>query len=44
MMKKLVVASIMLVVIAAAGYSQRASIAERLLATALPRQMGTNQV
>ena len=43
-MKKLVVASIMLIVIAATGYTQRASIAERLMAVALPKQMGTNQV
>jgi ribonuclease Z len=44
MMKKLVVASITLIVIAAAGYSQRASIAERLMAVALPARMGTDQV
>mgnify|MGYP003343160129 CR=1 FL=1 len=44
MMKKLVIASITLIVIAAAGYSQRASIAERLLAAGLPKQMSTNQV
>ena len=44
MMKKLVIASITLIVIAAAGYSQRASIAERLMAVALPARMGTDQV
>jgi ribonuclease Z len=44
MMKKLVVASITLIVIAGAGYSQRASIAERLMAVALPARMGTDQV
>lgn len=44
MMKKLVIASMTLIVIAAAGYSQRASIAERLMAVALPARMGTDQV
>ena len=43
-MKKLVIASMTLIVIAAAGYSQRASIAERLMAVALPARMGTDQV
>jgi ribonuclease Z len=44
MMKQLVIASITLIVIAGAGYSPRASIAERLMAVALPARMGTDQV
>ena len=43
-MKKLLIALIALIVIAAGGYSQRAPIAERLMAMALPARMGMDQV
>ncbi len=43
-MKKLLIALIALMVIAAGGYSQRAPIAERLMAMALPARMGMDQV
>ena len=43
-MKKWVLGAIAMFVLALAGYSQRATIAERLLTAALPQQMATNQV
>ena len=43
-MKKLFIALIVFMVIAAGGYSQRAPIAERLMAMALPARMGMDQV
>ena len=43
-MKKWVLGFIAMFVLALAGYSQRATIAERLLTAALPQQMATNQV
>ena len=44
MMKKWALGLITVLVLALAGYSQRASIAERLLAAALPQQMATNRL
>lgn len=43
-MKKWVVLFVLIAIGAAAGYSQRAAIAERLMATVLPARMGTDQV
>ena len=43
-MKKLVIVLGCGLILLGLGYSQRAAIAERLLAAALPKQMGTNQV
>ena len=43
-MKKWVVLFVLIAMGAAAGYSQRAAIAERLMATVLPARMGTDQV
>ena len=43
-MKKLLVTLVCGLILLGLGYSQQATIAERLLAAALPKQMGTNQV
>ena len=43
-MKKLLVILGCGLILLGLGYSQRATIAERLLAAGLPKQMGTNQV
>ena len=43
-MKKWVVLIVLIAIGAAAGYSQRAAIAERLMAAVLPARMGTDQV
>ena len=43
-MKKLSIILIVLTGIAIVGYSQRAAIAERLMAAVLPARMGTDQV
>lgn len=43
-MKKSLIVLLALALIGLAGYNQRATIAEKLVAAALPRQMATNQV
>ena len=40
----LVILSLVVTIAVGVGYTQRATIAERLMALALPKQMGTNQV
>ena len=43
-MKRLMVVLVCGLILLSVGYSQRAAIAERLLATALPKQLGTNKL